>query len=53
MRFRLLKYCCRIWDMSFRVHPEQRTLRAIVPLVERFVNSLQAIAVYAHVENML
>jgi predicted transposase/invertase (TIGR01784 family) len=33
MRFRLLKYCCRIWDMSFRVHPEQRALRAIVPLV--------------------
>src|SRR5262249_31395786 len=33
MRFRLLKYCCRIWDMSFRVYPEQRELRAIVPLV--------------------
>jgi predicted transposase YdaD len=33
MRFRLLKYCCRIWDMSFRVHPDQRELRAIVPLV--------------------
>jgi predicted transposase YdaD len=33
MRLRLLKYCCRIWDMSFRVHPEQRDLRAIVPLV--------------------
>jgi predicted transposase/invertase (TIGR01784 family) len=33
MRFRLLKYCCRIWDMSFRVYPDQRELRAIVPLV--------------------
>jgi predicted transposase/invertase (TIGR01784 family) len=33
MRFRLLKYCCRIWDFSFREHPEQRELRAIVPLV--------------------
>jgi predicted transposase/invertase (TIGR01784 family) len=33
MRFRLLKYCCRIWDMSFRAYPEQRALRAIVPLV--------------------
>jgi len=33
MRFRLLKYCCRIWDMSFRAHPEQHALRAIVPLV--------------------
>jgi predicted transposase YdaD len=33
MRFRLLKYCCRIWDMSFREYPEQRELRAIVPLV--------------------
>jgi predicted transposase/invertase (TIGR01784 family) len=33
MRFRLLKYCCRIWDVSFREHPEQRELRVIVPLV--------------------
>jgi len=33
MRFRLLKYCCRIWDQSFRDKPEQRALRAIVPLV--------------------
>jgi predicted transposase/invertase (TIGR01784 family) len=33
MRLRLLKYCCRIWEMSFRAHPEQRALRAIVPLV--------------------
>jgi predicted transposase YdaD len=33
MRFRLLKYCCRIWDLSFRDHPDQRALRAIVPLV--------------------
>jgi predicted transposase/invertase (TIGR01784 family) len=33
MRFRLLKYCCRIWDLSFREQPNQRELRAIVPLV--------------------
>jgi predicted transposase/invertase (TIGR01784 family) len=33
MRLRLLKYCCRIWEQSFRDHPEQRDLRAIVPLV--------------------
>jgi predicted transposase/invertase (TIGR01784 family) len=33
MRFRLLKYCCRIWDVSFRERPDQRELRAIVPLV--------------------
>ena len=33
MRFRLLKYCCRIWDQSFREQPEQRELRVIVPLV--------------------
>jgi predicted transposase/invertase (TIGR01784 family) len=33
MRFRLLKYCCRIWDQSFRDQPNQRELRAIVPLV--------------------
>ena len=33
MRLRLLKYCCRIWEMSFREHPDQRELRAIVPLV--------------------
>jgi predicted transposase/invertase (TIGR01784 family) len=33
MRLRLLKYCCRIWDQSFRAQPEQRALRPIVPLV--------------------
>jgi predicted transposase/invertase (TIGR01784 family) len=33
MRFRLLKYCCRIWDLSFREQPNQRELRSIVPLV--------------------
>jgi predicted transposase YdaD len=33
MRFRLLKYCCRIWDLSFREYPDQRELPAIVPLV--------------------
>src|SRR5918996_529656 len=33
MRFRLLKYCCRIWEQSFRDQPEQRELRPIVPLV--------------------
>ena len=33
IRFRLLKYCCRIWDQSFREQPDQRELRAIVPLV--------------------
>ncbi len=33
MRFRLLKYCCRIWDDSFQAHPDQRELRVIVPLV--------------------
>ena len=33
MRFRLLKYCCRIWDQSFREQPDQRELRVIVQLV--------------------
>ncbi len=33
MRFRLLKYMCRIWDESFKEHPEQAVLRPIVPLV--------------------
>jgi predicted transposase/invertase (TIGR01784 family) len=33
MRFRLLKYCCRIWDMSFQEHSDQRQLRPIIPLV--------------------
>ncbi len=32
-RFRLLKYCCGIWDASFQAHPDQRELRPIVPLV--------------------
>jgi predicted transposase/invertase (TIGR01784 family) len=33
MRFRLLKYMCRIWDESFKEQPEQLQLRPIVPLV--------------------
>jgi len=33
MRFRLLKYMCRIWDESFKEHPDQALLRPIVPLV--------------------
>lgn len=33
IRLRLLKYCCRIWEQSFRDQPDQRALRAIVPLV--------------------
>jgi predicted transposase YdaD len=33
MRLRLLKYCCRIWEMSFQDYPDQRELRPIVPLV--------------------
>ncbi len=33
MRFRLLKYCCRIWDASIRDEPGQSELRPIVPLV--------------------
>ncbi len=33
MRFRLLKYMCRIWDESFKASPNQAELRPIVPLV--------------------
>ena len=33
MRFRLLKYMCRIWDESFKEHPDQALLRPIIPLV--------------------
>jgi len=33
MRFRLLKYMCRVWDDSFKEHPDQAELRPIVPLV--------------------
>lgn len=33
MRFRLLKYCCRIWDAGIRDAPGQSELRPIVPLV--------------------
>jgi len=33
MRFRLLKYMCRIWDESFKEQPDQAVLRPIVPLV--------------------
>ena len=33
MRFRLLKYCCRIWDMHLTERPTPSELRPIVPLV--------------------
>jgi len=33
MRFRLLKYCCRIWDINLQERPAPRELRPIVPLV--------------------
>lgn len=33
MRFRLLKYCCRIWDMHLAQRPTPSELRPIVPLV--------------------
>ena len=33
MRFRLLKYCCRIWDRSRLRHPAERELRPIIPIV--------------------
>ncbi|MGK5093659.1 Rpn family recombination-promoting nuclease/putative transposase, partial [Deltaproteobacteria bacterium TL4] len=33
VRFRLLKYMCRIWDNSFKEHPDQQTLKAIIPVV--------------------
>ena len=33
MRFRLLKYCCRIWDMHLTARPAPSELRPIVPLV--------------------
>ncbi|ETW92586.1 MAG: hypothetical protein ETSY1_43010 [Candidatus Entotheonella factor] len=33
MRFRLLKYCCRIWDVNLNERPTPTELRPIVPLV--------------------
>ena len=33
MRFRLLKYCCRIWDRGRVQFPDEHHLRPIVPLV--------------------
>ena len=33
MRFRLLKYCCRIWEADFRDAPEPSELRPILPVV--------------------
>ena len=33
MRFRLLKYMCRIWDESFKDAPDQVELRPVLPLV--------------------
>ncbi len=33
MRFRLLKYCCRIWETQLSANPRPNELRPIVPLV--------------------
>ncbi len=33
MRLRLLRYCCRIWEMNLKEKPTPSELRAIVPLV--------------------
>ncbi len=33
MPFRLLKYCCRIWDADLRDDPRRTELRPVVPLV--------------------
>lgn len=33
MRLRLLKYCCRIWEMNLKERPRPNELRPIVPLV--------------------
>lgn len=33
MRFRLLKYCCRIWEVQLNTNPRPDELRPIVPLV--------------------
>ena len=33
IRFRLLKYCCRIWDDSFKTFPDQQQLKPILPIV--------------------
>ena len=33
MRFRLLKYCCRIWEAGIRDRDGERELRPIMPLV--------------------
>jgi len=33
MRFRLLKYCCRIWETQLKATPSAYELRPIVPLV--------------------
>jgi predicted transposase/invertase (TIGR01784 family) len=33
LRFRLLRYCCRIWEMNRDQKPEPSELRPIVPLV--------------------
>lgn len=33
MRFRLLRYCCRIWETDRRNDPESSELRPIVPVV--------------------
>ncbi|PON15378.1 hypothetical protein C2W62_24150 [Candidatus Entotheonella serta] len=33
LRFRLLRYCCRLWELNLTQQPEASELRPIVPLV--------------------
>ncbi len=33
LRFRLLRYCCRLWELNLNQKPEPSELRPIVPLV--------------------
>ena len=48
MRFRLLKYCCRIWDMSFRVHPDQRPLAGVTHQRARAIGESDAFGRLRH-----
>ena len=33
MRYRLMKYCCRIWDADLRDNPRRTELQPVIPLV--------------------
>jgi len=56
MPFRVLKYCCWIWDLSFKLYPKQEHLPVVLPIVfyqgkESWEFSTQFLDLFENAEN--